>query len=133
VALSVLAAVALIAAAGFGRMGRGGRAFTASALGIAAAVACLFCALYPYVLPSSTNVAYSLTTANAASTAQTLMVMTVVACIALPFVLAYQAWTYWVFRQRVMTPGVVVTGRVPGQRPAVSPPASARHAGTGEW
>ncbi len=27
--------------------------------------------------------------------------MTVVACIFLPFVLAYQAWTYWVFRKRV--------------------------------
>jgi len=27
--------------------------------------------------------------------------MSIVACIGLPLVLAYQAWTYWVFRRRV--------------------------------
>jgi cytochrome d ubiquinol oxidase subunit II len=27
--------------------------------------------------------------------------MTIVACVGLPLVLAYQAWTYWVFRRRV--------------------------------
>jgi hypothetical protein len=30
--------------------------------------------------------------------------MTVVACIFLPFVLLYQAWTYWVFRKRLGAP-----------------------------
>jgi cytochrome bd ubiquinol oxidase subunit II len=57
------------------------------------------------VLPSTLNDAFSLTTANAASTAKSLMVMTVVALIFLPLVLAYQGWTYWVFRKRVMSPG----------------------------
>jgi len=106
VAVAALAAVALVAAFLAIRAGRGGVAFTASALGITAAVAALFTALYPDVLPSSTSAAYSLTTANAASEANTLMVMTVVAAIFLPLVLAYQSWTYWVFRKRLITPGV---------------------------
>jgi cytochrome d ubiquinol oxidase subunit II len=104
VALAALAAVALIVAVPFGRGGRGGRAFAASTLGIGAAVAALFTALYPDVLPSTISAALSLTTANAASTAKSLMVMTVVAAIFLPLVLAYQAWTYWVFRRRLVTP-----------------------------
>jgi cytochrome bd ubiquinol oxidase subunit II len=120
VALSALAAVALIAAVLLGRKARGGRAFAAGALGIAMATASLFCALYPYVLPSTTSAAYSLTTANAASTAPSLMVMTVVACIFLPFVLAYQAWTYWVFRRRVITPKMAPKVGKPATRdPAV--------------
>jgi cytochrome bd ubiquinol oxidase subunit II len=105
VTLAAVAAVALIAAVGADRRRRGGIAFAASSLGIGSAVAALFSALYPYVLPSTLNDAFSLTTANAASTAKSLMVMTVVALIFLPLVLAYQGWTYWVFRKRVMSPG----------------------------
>jgi len=101
VALAALAAVALITAVLGNRAGREGAGFAANAVAILAATAALFTALYPNVLPSTISPAYSLTTANAASEARTLAVMTVVACIFLPFVLAYQAWTYWVFRKRV--------------------------------
>jgi cytochrome bd ubiquinol oxidase subunit II len=104
VAAAALAAAALIIAAVANRVTREGIAFTANAVAIAAATASLFTALYPNVLPSTTSAAYSLTTANAASAAKTLMVMTVVACIFLPFVLLYQGWTYWVFRKRVTAP-----------------------------
>jgi cytochrome bd ubiquinol oxidase subunit II len=105
VTLAAVAAVALIAAVGADRARRGGIAFAASSIAIGSAAAALFSALYPYVLPSTLNDAFSLTTANAASTAKSLMVMTVVALIFLPLVLAYQGWTYWVFRKRVMAPG----------------------------
>ena len=105
VTLAAVAAVALIAAVGADRGRRGGIAFAASSVAIGSAVAALFSALYPYVLPSTLSGAFSLTTANAASTAKSLMVMTVVAVIFLPLVLLYQGWTYWVFRKRVMTPG----------------------------
>ena len=101
VALAALAAVALLAALAANAARREGLAFAATAGGIACAAAALFTALYPNVLPSSIATAYSLTTANAASTAKTLMVMTVVACVFLPFVLLYQGWTYWVFRKRI--------------------------------
>ncbi len=113
VLLAAAAAVALLTAVsatvGWGLRGRRGRpreglAFGAAAAGIGAATGALFTALYPNVLPSTLNAAYTLNTGNAASTAKTLAVMTVVACIFLPFVLAYQAWTYWVFRKRLGAP-----------------------------
>ena len=104
VALAALAAVTLIGAALANRRGREGVAFAANAVAILAAVGSLFTALYPRVLPSTTSLAYSLTTANAASAATTLAIMTVVACVFLPLVLAYQAWTYWVFRKRLAGP-----------------------------
>ena len=106
---AALAAVALISGVLAGWKGREGLAFTANAVAILAAVTALFTALYPRVLPSTLSPALSLTTGNAASAAQTLAVMTVVACIFLPFVLAYQAWTYWVFRKRVTAPPTAQT------------------------
>jgi cytochrome d ubiquinol oxidase subunit II len=120
VACAAIAAVALIAAAMAALRGREGYAFTANAVAIAAATAALFTALYPRVLPSTLGAAYDLTTGNAASTAKTLMVMTVVACVFLPFVLAYQAWTYWVFRKRI------TGGRSgPADQASTAPPAPA--------
>jgi cytochrome d ubiquinol oxidase subunit II len=50
---------------------------------------------------SSTSPAYNLTVHNTASGAYSLKVMSVVVVIFLPFVLAYQTWTYYVFRRRV--------------------------------
>ena len=50
---------------------------------------------------SSTRAAYSLTTTNASSTHYTLTIMTIVAVVMTPIVLCYQAWTFWVFRQRI--------------------------------
>ena len=52
-------------------------------------------------LPSTTAAAYSLTIHNASSSHYTLTVMTWVALLFTPVVLAYQGWTYWVFRHRV--------------------------------
>jgi cytochrome d ubiquinol oxidase subunit II len=50
---------------------------------------------------SSTSKAYNLTVHNTASGGYSLKVMTVVVIIFLPLVLAYQTWTYYVFRRRV--------------------------------
>jgi cytochrome d ubiquinol oxidase subunit II len=55
--------------------------------------------LFPNVMPG--NPGPSLTTENASSTDYTLTIMTWVAVVFTPIVLAYQAWTYWVFRKRV--------------------------------
>ena len=81
--------------------GRSGWAFTLTALSIIFAVASIFMILYPRVLVSSLNPAWSLTITNAASSPYTLKIMSIVVLIFLPFVLAYQAWTYWVFRKRL--------------------------------
>jgi cytochrome bd ubiquinol oxidase subunit II len=101
VILAAVAAVALVTALAATLNRREGLAFGSAAAGIATATAALFTALYPDVLPSTISVAYTLTTGNASSTAKTLALMTVIACIFLPFVLAYQGWTYWVFRKRL--------------------------------
>ena len=120
VALAALAALALVAGVAASRAGREGYAFAGTAVAIVGVTGALFTALYPRVLPSSIGAAYDLTTANAASAAKTLMVMTVVAAIFLPFVLAYQGWTYWVFRKRVGA-----APQPPPQAPTVGQPTAA--------
>jgi cytochrome d ubiquinol oxidase subunit II len=78
-----------------------GWAFAATTVTMAACVLTIFVDLYPRVMVSSTSPAFDLTVHNTASGGYTLGVMTVVVVIFLPFVLAYQAWTYYVFRRRV--------------------------------
>jgi cytochrome d ubiquinol oxidase subunit II len=68
---------------------------------IALTVATLFADLFPNVLVSSTNAAFNLTLGNAASGSYTLIVLTVVAAIFVPLVIAAQCWVYWIFRRRV--------------------------------
>jgi cytochrome d ubiquinol oxidase subunit II len=99
--LAVAAALALVAGLAANRAGRDGWAFAGTAGAIGLAVAALFTALFPNVLPSTIDPAYSLTTANASSAPYTLRIMTWVAAVFLPVVIAYQAWTYWVFRRRL--------------------------------
>jgi cytochrome d ubiquinol oxidase subunit II len=101
--LFALAALALVGGVAMAFAGREGWAFVGTFLTIGLAVAGLFVALFPDVMPSSTNPAYSLTTTNASATHYTLTVMTWVAVLFTPIVLGYQAWTYWVFRQRLGT------------------------------
>jgi Cytochrome bd terminal oxidase subunit II len=68
---------------------------------MATSVLAIFVDLYPNVMVSSTSPAFNLTAHNTASPPYTLGVMTIIAVIALPFVLAYQAWSYYVFRRRI--------------------------------
>jgi cytochrome d ubiquinol oxidase subunit II len=93
------AGVVIAAAALAGR--QPARAFAATCGAIVLLFCTLFTDLFPYVMVSSTNEAFSLTLNEAASSSYTLTVMTVVAVLLVPVVLAYQGWTYWVFRHRV--------------------------------
>ncbi|OIH96296.1 cytochrome d ubiquinol oxidase subunit II [Curtobacterium sp. MCBA15_001] len=99
--LSVVAALALVLAVLCTVWGREGRAFTLMAVTIAAVVLAMFTAVFPDVMPATNDPANSLTVANASSGTYTLTVMSWVALVFVPLVLAYQAWTYWVFRKRV--------------------------------
>lgn len=103
--LSIAAAAAFVGALVANVVKREGWAFAGTALTIGLAVVALFVALFPDVMPSSTNPAYSLTVDNASSTDYTLTIMTWVAVIFTPIVLLYQGWTYWVFRKRVIVEG----------------------------
>jgi cytochrome d ubiquinol oxidase subunit II len=109
---SVLAAAALVAGILAASRDREGWAFIGTFVSIGAAVATLFLALFPDVMPSTTNAAFSLTTTNASSTAYTLMIMTWVAAVFTPIVLVYTSWTYWTFRRRVGTHHIPAAGVV---------------------
>jgi len=75
-------------------------AFVMVALCTACSVAGLFFFMYPNVLVSSVP-ENSLTIMNCASSPYTLKIMSVVAFIFVPIVLAYQIWSYYIFRKRI--------------------------------
>ncbi len=109
--LVVVAAVAAAFAWVANRGGHEGWAFVGIAGFLVAGAAAIFIASYPVVLPSTIDPRFDLTVGNASSSPYTLGVMTVVAAFGLPLVLAYQGWTYWVFRRRILG------SQIPAARP----------------
>ena len=99
--LAAVIAVAFLAGVAALYRRRHGLAFTSTALVCLLVPIWVFACLWPDVLPARNSAALSLTVHNASSSHYTLLVMTVVALIFTPIVLAYQAWTYWVFRARI--------------------------------
>ena len=95
------AGVALLATGWLIRNRRAGWAFVMTALTIALSVVTVFMGLYPRVMVSSLNDAWSLTIYNASSSDYTLRVMTIVALVFVPIVMMYQGWSYWIFRKRI--------------------------------
>ena len=97
----VLGVTGALAAALLLRAGRGMAAFLASALAIASIILTEGLAVFPFLLPSSTHPASSLTVWDASSSHLTLFVMLVATCVFLPLVLLYTAWVYRVLRGKV--------------------------------
>jgi cytochrome d ubiquinol oxidase subunit II len=95
------AGAALLVAGYLIRIKRTGWAFIMVVLTILFSITTIFMQLFPRVMVSSLNPEWSLTIYNAASSPYTLRIMTIVALIFTPIVLAYQGWTYWVFRKRL--------------------------------
>ena len=95
------AAVFFLVALGSMKKGNGKVSFFLSTLAIAATTVAFFAGLFPRLMVSSLNPAYSLTITNASSSPYTLSIMTVAAGIFVPIVLIYQAWSYYIFRKRV--------------------------------
>jgi cytochrome bd ubiquinol oxidase subunit II len=114
--IELLAILAALAAVWLVYSRSDGFAFAATTVTIAASILSIFVDLYPNVMVSSTSKAYNLTVHNTASNPYALKAMTVVVVIFLPLVLAYQTWTYYVFRRRV--------SRQDFQPPALSPGAA---------
>ena len=98
IALAVVAACVSWAA---NRAGREGFSFLSMGVFLVAGAAAIFSAAYPVVLPSTLNPLWNLTVENASSSSYTLRLMSIVAAVGVPLVLAYQAWTYWIFRKRI--------------------------------
>jgi cytochrome d ubiquinol oxidase subunit II len=99
--IPVAAGVALLVAGWFIRQRQHGWAFVMTGLTIILSSITVAVGLYPRVMVSSLNPDWSLTIHNASSSPYTLRVMTIIALIFVPIVLAYQGWSYWVFRQRL--------------------------------
>ncbi|MCU4182869.1 cytochrome d ubiquinol oxidase subunit II [Acidiferrimicrobium sp. IK] len=128
VAVALVLAVAVLASVVANQRRMEGWAFAASAVAALGLPVFVFASLWPDVIPARNNSAWSLTVHNASSSHYTLVVMTVVALIFTPVVLAYQAWTYWVFRARVTDATVALPSKL---RPTVSAAAAYRPTGAG--
>jgi cytochrome d ubiquinol oxidase subunit II len=101
VVATVGAAVALLVQPLFWKARREGVLFLLTTTVILGVVVTIFASLWPNVMPSTGPEGSTLTAVAASSTHYTLKVMTWVAVIMTPIVVGYQAWSYWVFRQRV--------------------------------
>jgi cytochrome d ubiquinol oxidase subunit II len=104
--LVLVAAASGIAGMRSARHGQEGRAFLGYGLLLVAGVAAIFTDVFPVLLPSTLDHAWDLTVANASASPYALTVMSVVAAFGVPLVLAYQAWTYWVFRKRLVADAI---------------------------
>lgn len=98
---AVIAFISLIVSWYLLGVGKAKIAMITNGLSIGLGVAALFAGLFPRVMVSSIKPEFNLTIANASSSLNTLTLMTKVAIIFVPIVLAYQIWTYWIFRKRV--------------------------------
>ncbi len=81
--------------------GRSWAAWGASAVMIAGTALFGVIGIYPALLPSSINPAYSMTIENSASSPLTLAIMLGVALVFVPVVIAYQFWNFRTFRHPV--------------------------------
>ena len=107
--LPLLAAAALIFSLYLGVNKREGWAFVLSSLAIIFAIAAFFTALFPNVMISTTDAANNLTIYSASSSPYTLKVISIIAAVMVPVVIAYQVWTYYVFRKRVKADAKTLT------------------------
>jgi cytochrome d ubiquinol oxidase subunit II len=80
---------------------RAGFAFVLSCFGVAGVVLTAGFALFPFIMPSSSDPRSSLTVYDAVSTHRTLQIMFWVVILFLPIVIAYTGWAYRVMRGTV--------------------------------
>jgi cytochrome d ubiquinol oxidase subunit II len=81
--------------------GRAMATVLASAASVAGIVLTAGFALFPFIMPSSSNLQSSLTVWDAVSSHRTLQIMFWVAVLFLPIVIAYTGWVYRVMRGKV--------------------------------
>jgi cytochrome d ubiquinol oxidase subunit II len=96
-----LAVAALIGIRVFLAKGKSLMAFASSCVTILMVTFTGVTGLFPNLIPSSISPAHSLTIFNSSSSIYTLKIMTVVAFIFVPIVIAYKIWVYRIFRSRV--------------------------------
>ncbi|MCB0744367.1 MAG: cytochrome d ubiquinol oxidase subunit II [Ignavibacteriae bacterium] len=99
--IPIFAGLAILSVKWFINQKREGWAFIMTGLTIIFSTITIFMGLFPRVMVSSLDPNWSLTIYNASSSQYTLEIMSWVALIFVPFVLVYQAWSYWIFRKRI--------------------------------
>ncbi|MDH4230436.1 MAG: cytochrome d ubiquinol oxidase subunit II [Nitrospirota bacterium] len=97
----ILAVLSLLGIKLFLTLDRNLAAFYASCITIVMVFFTGVIGLFPNLVPSSINPDYSLTIYNSSSSIYTLKIMTLVALIFIPIVIAYQIWSYRVFGSRL--------------------------------
>jgi cytochrome d ubiquinol oxidase subunit II len=109
-AAPAVAVAALVGIKLFLATGRDLAAFASSCVTIVAVVATGVAGLFPNLIPSSIDAAHSLTIFNSSSSPYTLKIMTAVALLFVPIVIAYKNWVYRVFRAPVTERDVLGKG-----------------------
>lgn len=97
----VLGILGGLACAYFSKAGKGGWAFVSSSVMLAGVILTAGFSMFPFLMPSVTMPAASLTVWDATSSLLTLKIMFGVACIFVPIVLGYTAYGFYVMRGRV--------------------------------
>ncbi len=83
------------------RIGRPGIAFVSSSLVQAGTILTAGIALFPFLMPSSTNPDQGLTVWDASSSAKTLFIMLIAVLVLLPIVLVYTSWVFRVLKGKI--------------------------------
>jgi cytochrome d ubiquinol oxidase subunit II len=96
-------AALLAAAATWALLGarRNGLALLTSSVSVAAVILTAGVALFPFLMPSSTEPSQGLTAWDASSSPLTLFIMLLAVAVFLPLIVAYTAWVYSVLRGRI--------------------------------
>lgn len=101
--LPITSVVALLVAIYFINRKMEGWAFAMTGLNIILTQVAFFTLLFPRLMISSTNAAWSLTIYNSSASHASLTVMSIISLIFIPIVLAYEGWSYYIFRKRIKT------------------------------
>jgi cytochrome d ubiquinol oxidase subunit II len=80
-----------------------GWAFAMTGLNIVLTQVALFILLFPRLMVSSLDPTWSLTIYNASGSPYSMGVMSIISLIFIPIVIAYEGWSYYIFRKRVKT------------------------------
>lgn len=99
--LCVAAALSMIVSVFLNFKGKHGLSFVFIALAIVFTTATVFAGLFPNIMISTLDPAWSLDIYNASASPKTLKLMTGIALTLVPIVLIYQAWSFYIFRKRV--------------------------------
>ncbi len=99
--IPIIAVAALITMRAFIKRAQWWKAWFASSLTIVTVTLFGVVGLFPNLLKSSLNPAYSLTAFNSSSSPLTLKIMLGVALTFVPIVIAYQVWVHFLFKEKV--------------------------------